>query len=191
MARCKIKNCDNHVHCRGWCRIHYGRWQRHGDPTFTKRIFHGQHSSREYQAWADMKTRCLNKNNIRFKDYGGRGIRVCDRWMTFDNFIADMGPRPGKGYSLDRIDTNGNYCPENCRWATWRQQFESRRTTKLSQEKVEEIKRLVASGITHERVGAMFGVRGPTVAGIIAGKYWRKDGSDPQAKHVQRRRHIR
>jgi hypothetical protein len=87
---------------------------------FTK---HAMASSSEWRSWRHMKDRCLNQNDKRFGNYGGRGITVCERWLnSFDRFISDMGKRPTSKHSLDRIDVNGNYEPENCRWATPKQQ---------------------------------------------------------------------
>ncbi len=81
---------------------------------------------RMYQCWQDMKQRCYNPNNHNFKNYGERGIKVCQEWHTFEQFFADMGPMPD-GLTLDRIDNAGNYEPSNCRWATKQQQRQNQR----------------------------------------------------------------
>lgn len=87
--------------------------------------------SPEYLSWRAMVQRCCDKNSNSFPNYGGRGVSVCDRWLDFENFLADMGPRPD-GKTLDRWpDNSGNYEPGNCRWATLQEQAENTRTNHM------------------------------------------------------------
>jgi hypothetical protein len=78
-----------------------------------------------------MKSRCYNKNNPDYHYYGGRGVIVCKEWLSsFEDFYQDMGPKPKLGYSLDRINNNKNYSPDNCKWSTWTEQANNRRKPK-------------------------------------------------------------
>jgi hypothetical protein len=101
----------------GCLSIKHGHTKKYGKNTIT------------YYCWASMKSRCLNPNHERYKDYGGRGIQVCERWMKFENFLADMGEKPN-GLSIDRIDNEGHYELSNCKWSNDKDQANNRRVGK-------------------------------------------------------------
>ena len=88
--------------------------------------------SPEYVTWQSILNRCRNEKNSRYKDYGGRGIIICDRWAeSFQIFLDDMGTKPTPNHSIDRVDNNGNYCPENCRWSTKKEQSRNTRSNRI------------------------------------------------------------
>lgn len=87
---------------------------------------HGMTKTSEFRIWCGMRWRCESPKHKFYSYYGGRGIKVCDRWQDFVNFYQDMGARP-EGTSLDRINPDGNYEPGNCRWATWSEQMKNRK----------------------------------------------------------------
>lgn len=96
------------------------------------KIVHNMYNNPIYQVWNSMIDRCNNPKSNRYSDYGGRGITICDRWLDVKNFISDMYPTFIEGFTLDRIDVNGNYEPSNCRWATKEIQARNKRKYKTT-----------------------------------------------------------
>jgi len=137
--KCKIEGCNGLgsrkkngtiVYSKGYCVKHYSRLKINGDPLIVKLIIGEERKNNPlYSVHTNMKDRCYNKNQKQYKNYGERGITVCNQWMGsngFPQFLKDMGDRPN-GYSLERIKVNGNYEPSNCKWANAHEQQANRR----------------------------------------------------------------
>lgn len=129
MKKCNVENCENKHLAKGYCQKHYAKFRKYGDPLHTK--LHGMSNSSEYKIWRGIIDRCCNMKLHYFKKYGGRGITVCDEWKnSFLAFYRDMGSRPSKNHSIDRIDNEKGYLKENCRWADRTTQARNKRIQK-------------------------------------------------------------
>lgn len=139
---CSIDGCKNPHSAKSYCTTHLSRLYKYGSPHITKYELHGMSENSIYIAWQSMKNRVTHKNHAQYKNYGGRGIKVCNGWFnSFLSFYKDMGEKP-KNYSLDRINNDGNYScghciecikngwPFNCRWASRSDQQKNKRVHK-------------------------------------------------------------
>ena len=130
MWRCRC-DCGRVLSVRGG-HLRSGYMQSCGCLRLDTHRTHGDCHSVEYQTWANMLDRCRARTGKAYRNYGSRGISVCERWLEYENFLADVGRRPSPKHSIDRFpDLNGPYEPGNVRWATWSQQARNRRTNRL------------------------------------------------------------
>ena len=140
--------------------------------TASRMTKHGKFGEREYRTWSGMLARCRNRNEANYPDYGGRGIKVCSRWLSFENFYEDMGDCPPRR-SIDRIDVNGDYEPGNCRWATDHEQARNKRNNKLSSAQAAEIRAATkAKTETQAAIARRFGVSTSLISHIHTGRAW-------------------
>lgn len=143
-----------------------------------KNLKHGHNRSHKkrtptYNSWRSMMDRCYGYNSVNYKNYGGRGIFVCRRWrLCFANFLQDMGDRPN-GKTLDRIDVGSSYGPWNCRWSNNKTQVRNRRSSRLTFEKVLDIKKLLKEEKLYlKEIAGKFGVHVCTISDIKQNRLW-------------------
>lgn len=138
---------------------------------------HGKCFDPLYHIWVGMKQRCRDKNLKKYCDYGGRGIKVCDRWLnSFQNFYDDMFPTWKEGLTLDRIDVNGDYCPENCRWADMKTQQRNKRNNHIVQ------------GVTVTELAERCGVDRGTIYARLRNGATEEEASLPIGEYKERRK---
>ena len=125
---CLVENCDNKYYAKGYCQRHYYRWHKYGDPSVDNRKKHGCYKHPIYKVWYEMKGRCYNTNHVSYKNYGSRGITICDEWKnSAKTFIEWAMPLWKKGLEINRINNNENYYPENCEFVTPKENNDNRR----------------------------------------------------------------
>lgn len=132
---------------------------------------HSLGGTRAFNVWKKMLNRCTKPDDSAYPNYGGRGITVCDRWHDVENFVADMG-QPPKGLTLERVDNDGGYNPENCKWATRSEQARNKRNTKITWDKVAEARMMYENGIPTTKIAEVFGYSVGGMCNIVNNRTW-------------------
>jgi hypothetical protein len=163
------------------------------DQAKKRNTIHGQSRrsgcSSEYRCWMEVRQRCENKNNHAYNRYGGRGIKVCKRWHNFNNFFADMGVKPSPKHTIERIDNDGDYKSENCRWATYAEQNRNKRSS-LKYNGVPLIELAEKNGLVYETIRRRY-LHGDRGAKLIRPKEYMRRDEHIKGVNMNKKEHIK
>ena len=175
--RCSVDGCSKKAKTKGakFCSACFERQRLYGRTSYiTSR--HGYYDTPYYAIWSDMKQRCNSPTHHAYHLYGGRGITVCDFWQQdFTNFLFSMGFRPSDKHTLERVDNDLGYSPDNCVWATWKAQNRNRSSTKLNEEAVKVMQYLYKAGQkTQAALARAYKIDASLVSLVCSGHRWRE-----------------
>lgn len=171
---CQHQGCENKHYSNGYCIKHNAWIKRYG--TLDNYVGKSERVASKHPLWNTynaMKQRCYYRDGGQYKDYGGRGIKVCERWLeNFWNFVEDMFPSYKNGLTIDRINNDGDYEPSNCRWLTLADNVRNSRSAKLTITDVENIRRLFKSGISCREINKLYPVLPSALYKIRRNETW-------------------
>ena len=140
----------------------------------SQRHTHGYSKLPVYRVWKEMRKRCSNPNDKRYKRYGGRGIKVCDEWQSAQAFVEWAFANGYKhGLTIDRIDNDGDYCPTNCRWVTAKANSRNTSLVRFSMEDAEEIRKMYVNGVTQKEIARLYHTSQGKISNIINKRIWK------------------
>lgn len=171
---CEVKGCERPMRKRTYCWRHYAQ-ALHNQPLTKLRHYekHGKTGSSEYQTWKGMRERCYDPNSTRYYRYGGRGITVCDSWReSFTTFYADMGAKPFKGATIERVDNDKGYFPNNCIWLSRKENNRTNSNCKLNVEQVKKIRAEYSTNSRIKNLATKYNVTERNIHHIIAKETW-------------------
>ena len=174
---CSIPGCGRNYDAKGLCVTHYARLYRYKTPLdkpIPLRLLWGKREPILYSTWSGMIGRCENPKNIAFKNYGGRGITMCSDWRNSPSVFIEWSKVNGHqaGLSIDRINNDKGYSPENCRWVDRKTQNRNTRKVRLGADKLPEILALRAKGLSQEKIGKLYDVKQAAISKLLLRKTW-------------------